>query len=165
MKKVNPWYKRLLLAAFIAVFVTPYGSLTNAGETAKDTDVPVGVESPAPPDAPEKKWWLPPKGEELLHKWKTKKSEEDLLRERIAELEGMVQPLKDKALAFDSILEAQKEQNKKDTDYFEELLEESKAEVERLVSQNATYRGAIKAFEDKENGLMFVEGCYVPTPK
>lgn len=106
--------------------------------------------------------WLNPASWPAVQAVKEKINEEQQLRDRIAELEVQLRDAQATMLGHDSLLEAASAQNERTIAHFEGLLAERDREVKALRVQNKTYDEAIQALQDKDDSLMFVEGCWIP---
>lgn len=152
-------YGYTILGALAVVLATSFflPDKAKAEGVGVDADVPLVEEQVD--EAPK---WYSPGSWKAVQAVKEKFNAEQQLTDRIAELETQLRDARATMLGHDALLEAAGEQNDRTIAHFEGLLAERDDQVEALRSQNKTYDEAIQSLQDKDNSLMFVEGCWIP---
>lgn len=165
----------LLILGIIATLVFAGPKLASGAEEKEKekekvvvvTSVAAGsvvVEETEVPDAPapvtvERRWYEG--GQEFLVNWY---NSDDIAEARIVELEAALVVAAGVQLHHDTLVENLQDQNKRDAEFFESLLAESEREVAGLRLHNKALDESMTALLDKDNSLMYVEGCYVARP-
>ncbi len=152
----KPWWLATVLLTAAVTFGTFYTPSKAAASNHCLTDLPDCVN-----EAPKRSWydykewgWVKGVDERL--------SRDDNAKKEIAALKAENLTYLGKQRHHDAVVDDLKAQNGRTEEHFESIIAERNREVKALRLHNKSLDQSIQDFQDKDNSMMFVEGCWVP---
>lgn len=120
------------------------------------TDVPAVEQEVAAPTP----WYKKPLGwKESYDDWR---NEDDIAARELAQLQAAYDAAVGKQKFHDAAIDDLKKQADSNVAYLESIIAQQNLEAEALRLHNESLDRSIRDFQDKDNSLMYVEGCWVP---
>lgn len=160
MIKYPWWVAGVLLSVAVAVGTLYPQSKAVAAEHAAPavlSDVPAVVEDEVP-----KQGWLNYKGWGVTKYVVERMDRGALIQEELAALKAENLAYLGKQRHHDAVVDDLKSQNEGTQDFFESIIAELKREATALRLHNQALDQSIQDWQDKDNSMMYVEGCWVP---